>query len=122
MHEHRTDDVRAVPPDDLANPADPAEPLGPREPVRPADPAELRAWFRARLAEEVGLPVGSIDPAEPMAAYGLDSVSAITLLTEVEERLGCEIDPNALWEFPTVDSFASLLAREISPTGGSPLP
>ncbi|TMQ95629.1 acyl carrier protein [Actinomadura soli] len=72
--------------------------------------AELRDWLCAYLAEELRLPAGSIDPAEPMSAYGLDSVRAIALLTEVEDRVGFEIDPNALWEFPTVASFADMLA------------
>jgi acyl carrier protein len=90
MHDHRTDGVPAVPPADSA--------------------AGLRDWLCARLAEELGLPAETIDPAEPMASYGLDSVRAIILLADVEERLGREIDPNALWEFPTVEAFAGLLS------------
>ncbi|MGW3659587.1 acyl carrier protein [Streptomyces sp. NPDC005151] len=82
---------------------------------------ELREWLCAYLAEELRLPVGSIDPDESMSAYGLDSVRAITLLAEAEDRIGCELDPNALWEFPTVTSFATLLADQAASPDRSPL-
>ncbi|GCB44043.1 acyl carrier protein [Streptomyces sp. NL15-2K] len=84
---------------------------------------ELQDWLCAYLAEELRLPEGSIDPEQPMSAYGLDSVRAITLITEAEELTGCELDPNALWEFPTVVSFAGLLAEHVTAavTSGPPL-
>ena len=75
---------------------------------------ELQDWLRAHLAEELRVPAGAIDPAEPMSAYGLDSVQAITLLTEVEEHMGFEIDPNALWEYPTVAAFTGLLVDQLT--------
>jgi len=78
--------------------------------------AELQEWICRYLAEELSIPAGSIDPAEPMSAYGLDSVRAIMLLTDVEERVGFEIDPNALWEFPTVTSFTDLLVEQLTET------
>ena len=70
---------------------------------------ELRDWLCAYMAKELELPAGSIDPAEPMSAYGLDSIRAITMLADVEDHIGLAIDPNALWEFPTVDSFTEML-------------
>ncbi|GAA4236743.1 acyl carrier protein [Actinomadura meridiana] len=82
---------------------------------------ELQDWLCAYLAAELRLPVGSIDPGEPMATYGLDSVRAITLLIEVEDHVGFEIDPNALWEFPTVASFTELLIGHLNQAEGSPL-
>ncbi|TMR20505.1 acyl carrier protein [Nonomuraea turkmeniaca] len=76
----------------------------------------LQEWLCAQLAKELELPAGSIDPAEPMATYGLDSVRAITLLTEVEDHVGFEIDPNALWEFPTVAAFAEMVVGQMVQT------
>ncbi|MET8828876.1 acyl carrier protein [Streptomyces sp. NPDC004610] len=73
--------------------------------------AELRTWLRVYLAEELKLTPDEIDPEQPMSVYGLDSVRAITLITEAEDHIGCELDPNALWEYPTVAAFAGLLAE-----------
>jgi acyl carrier protein len=74
---------------------------------------ELSDWLCAYLADELRLPPGSIDPSEPMSAYGLDSVRAIMLLTDVEDHVGFEIDPNALWEFPTIKAFTELLVDQV---------
>lgn len=79
---------------------------------------ELREWLRAYLAEELELPAGSIDPAEPMSTYGLDSIRAITMLAEVEDHVAFEIDPNALWEFPTVNAFVDMLVDLSAQTTG----
>jgi acyl carrier protein len=83
---------------------------------------ELQDWLCAYLADELRLPEGSIDPEQPMSDYGLDSVRAITLITAAEERTGCELDANALWEFPTVASFAGLLAEHLTPAVAPGLP
>ncbi|WP_405620788.1 acyl carrier protein [Streptomyces sp. NBC_01511] len=75
---------------------------------------ELQDWLCARLAEELRLPRGAVDPTEPMSAYGLDSIRAITLLTTIEDHVGFAIDPNALWEFPTVASLAESLVGQLA--------
>lgn len=49
-----------------------------------------------------------------MSAYGLDSIRAITLLTTIEDHVGFAIDPNALWEFPTVASLAESLVGQLA--------
>jgi acyl carrier protein len=83
---------------------------------------QLRDWLCAYIAEELQLSAGSIDPAEPMSAYGLDSIRAITMLADVEDHVGFPIDPNALWEFPTVDSFVHMLVEQSAQTTGGTVP
>ncbi|GGJ08679.1 acyl carrier protein [Streptomyces brasiliensis] len=75
---------------------------------------ELQGWLCAQLAEELGLPPAAVDPTEPMSSYGLDSIKAITLLATVEDHVGFEIDPNALWEFPTAASLAESLVDQLA--------
>jgi acyl carrier protein len=75
---------------------------------------ELCEWLCAHLSAELELPPTRIDPEEPMATYGLDSLTAVAILVVVEERVGFEVDPNALWDYPTVASFAGFLAGEIA--------
>ncbi|MGV9316912.1 acyl carrier protein, partial [Streptomyces sp. NPDC003691] len=81
---------------------------------------ELQEWLRGYLAEELDVPAGSVDPEEPMSSYGLDSVRAITLLAEAEDLTGCELDPNAPWEYPTVTAFAGYLAEQLAAAGRGP--
>jgi len=77
--------------------------------------AELQDWLCARLAAALKVGDGMIDPTEPMSAYGLDSLRAVAVLTEVEERVGFEIDSDVLWDHPTVAAFARFLAERLTP-------
>jgi acyl carrier protein len=75
-----------------------------------ANQAELQEWLCAHLATQLKIADGKVDPAEPMSAYGLDSLRAVAVLAEVEKRVGFEIDPDVLWEYPTAAGLASYLA------------
>jgi acyl carrier protein len=81
-----------------------------------ADPAraELCEWLCAYLVAELRVPHGRIDPGEPMVNYGLDSLTAVAVLAAVERRVGFELDPNSLWDYPTADAFAGFLADRIA--------
>jgi acyl carrier protein len=75
---------------------------------------ELREWLCAHLSAELRVPQAAIDPDQPMVDYGLDSLTAAGILMAVEQRVGFEVDPNALWDYPTVASFADFLADQIA--------
>jgi len=77
--------------------------------------AELQIWLCRRLTDQLRLPVGAVDPAEPMSAYGLDSLRAVAVLMDVEEHVGFPIDSDALWDHPTVTEFTLFLARQMAP-------
>ncbi|GAA1784463.1 hypothetical protein GCM10009682_03270 [Luedemannella flava] len=79
--------------------------------------AELREFLCAHLAVSLKVPGGTIDPAEPMSAYGLDSLRAVAVLTDVEDRVGFEIDPDVLWDHPTVAALAHYLAERLTLSG-----
>ncbi|MEU4243565.1 acyl carrier protein [Actinoplanes sp. NPDC026619] len=75
--------------------------------------ADLQEWLCQELAARLEIPGGRIDPAEPMSAYGLDSLRAVAVLTEVEEHVGFEIDSDVLWDHPTVADLARYLAARM---------
>ncbi|XVV09978.1 acyl carrier protein [Actinoplanes sp. CA-131856] len=77
---------------------------------------ELCEWLCAYLVAELRVPGGRIDPDEPMVNYGLDSLTAAAVLTAVERRVGFEVDPNALWDHPTVAAFTGFLAERTTST------
>jgi len=80
-----------------------------------ATQAQWQEWLCAHLAVALKVPEGKVDPTEPMSAYGLDSLKAVAVLTDVEERIGFEIDANVLWDYPTVATFARFLADRSMP-------
>lgn len=76
--------------------------------------ADLQEWLCRHLAAQLRLPPDAIDPAERMSAYGLDSLRAVAVLIDVEARVGFSIEPEALWEYPTVATFARFLAERMA--------
>lgn len=56
----------------------------------------------------------------PLSEYGLDSVYALTVCADVEERLGLELDPVMMWDFPTVDALSRAIV-EIANSSAAPV-
>jgi acyl carrier protein len=67
------------------------------------------AWLTELVAAHVRRAPEEIDPAEPMSAYGLDSIAATSLLVQIEDRVGRELDANVPWDHPTVDALTDFV-------------
>nr|QRW40793.1 peptide carrier protein [bacterium] len=73
-------------------------------------PAEdLRRWLIDRVAGYVERPADGIDPSVPLGEYGLDSVLALAMASEIEDHLAISIDPAVLWDHPTIDALTTFL-------------
>jgi acyl carrier protein len=71
-----------------------------------ADRENVRRWLAGRIAEFGKAEATSIGPDVPLAVYGLDSVNAVTLVVDIEEHYDLVLEPDALWEFNTIDALA----------------
>ena len=78
------------------------------------DQAGIAEWMRGALARLLAVPVASIDPARPFASFGLDSVAAVRLAGELQQRLGRPVPVTSAYEYPTVQKLAAHLASEDS--------
>jgi amino acid adenylation domain-containing protein len=87
-------------------------------PEATAEPDDLEGWLRARVAAKLGLRAVEIDPQEPLARHGIDSLAAVELAHEIETVLGVEVPLAVLLESP---SLVALAAR-LGPSPPSPLP
>ncbi|GAA1302396.1 acyl carrier protein [Saccharothrix xinjiangensis] len=87
---------------------------GARRPSDATSAEQLLDRLTAVVSPHVKVPPTGLDPAVPLAEYGLDSVTAIALAAEVEDELGVVLADDALWEHPTLDELAALLERELS--------
>lgn len=79
------------------------------------DPAQLRAWLTGCVAELLQVDPNGLGADRPLADFGLDSVTALSVGAEIEDHFGVTLDPNALWENPSVADLALLLGELLMP-------
>ncbi|MEU1473469.1 acyl carrier protein [Streptomyces sp. NPDC005761] len=77
-------------------------------------PEELTSWLKERIAEHVQLSPEEIDPAVPLANYGLDSLYALTVVTQIEDHLGLTLEPTVMWDAPTLDALVEVIRAEMA--------
>lgn len=70
----------------------------------------VREWLTGQIAGYVQRPAAEIRSDLPLAEYGLDSVSAMTVCLDIEEHLGLSVEPTLVWDHPTVDALSDALA------------
>ncbi|MEU6847618.1 acyltransferase domain-containing protein [Streptomyces sp. NPDC046716] len=67
--------------------------------------------FATWLTERIGAYAGRrIDPAEEVSAWGLDSVTLLTLFGDIEAEFGPLLEPADIWSHPTAIDLARYLA------------
>ncbi|MFK4106437.1 acyl carrier protein [Streptomyces sp. NPDC019531] len=70
----------------------------------------LIIWLTQSVAQYADMSVREIDPDVLLSDYGLDSVSAVAVLTEIEDAFGVVPDVTVVWDHPTIRALASFLA------------
>lgn len=65
-------------------------------------------WIRRRFAmtEEI------VDYTRPFVDYGLDSLSGVSMIGELERWLGRSLSPTLLWNYPSIARLADYLERQ----------
>jgi acyl-CoA synthetase (AMP-forming)/AMP-acid ligase II/acyl carrier protein len=71
--------------------------------------APVEAWLRRWVADELQIDVRIVDPTASLREYGLDSVAAVRLVTELEQVLGHRVDVSLLWREPSIRSLSKAL-------------
>ncbi|MFD3429161.1 acyl carrier protein [Nocardia fluminea] len=71
-------------------------------------------WLIERVADYTERAPHQVDPTIPLAELGMDSVSAVALCGEIEDRWMLDIDPTLVFEYPTIAAIANYLTAEIA--------
>jgi acyl carrier protein len=80
----------------------------------PLSVEDLIDWLTERVSVYLQRAPEEIDPGEPLAEYGLDSVAALSLCGDVEEDFDLILDPTVAWDYPTIAAFAAHLLEEMA--------
>ncbi len=74
--------------------------------------AEIQQWIVAHLAKQLDIKPIEVDVALSFERYGLDSLSAMKLVGDLEDWLDCELSMTLLYDYPTIERIAQYLAQE----------
>jgi acyl carrier protein len=73
---------------------------------------EIQAWLISYLVELLEIDPKEVDVTISFDRYGLDSATAIGLSGDLEDWLGYDLAPTILYDYPTIKTLASHLAKE----------
>lgn len=72
----------------------------------------IETWLVKWVADELGMEFDMIDMGKAFVQYGLDSVTAIRLIDDLEVWLGQQLSPTLAWDYPSIKVLAQHLALE----------
>ncbi|WP_371497196.1 acyl carrier protein [Kitasatospora sp. NBC_00374] len=73
---------------------------------------DIRDWLVERLSSYLSRPESEINTEMPFAEFGMDSVAALSLFGDIEEKFELYLEPAVAYEHPTVTAMAAFLAEE----------
>lgn len=79
--------------------------------------AEIQSWILSYLADLLEIHSDEIDPTIPFDRYGLDSVVTVSLIGDLAEWLGYELEPTLAYDYPTVEALVRHLDTDLQQRG-----
>ncbi|HVC57758.1 MAG TPA: acyl carrier protein [Stellaceae bacterium] len=71
---------------------------------------EIGEWCLAYIRRTIDDPSIAVSPDASFAQMGLDSASAAYFIVELEEWLGTELEPELVFDYPTIAELAHHIA------------
>jgi len=72
----------------------------------------IQSWLVARLAQRLRVAPQAIDVRQPFAQYGIDSLTAVRLASELQDQLGRPLSATLAYDFPTIEKLAQYLSSD----------
>ncbi|MDM8558776.1 amino acid adenylation domain-containing protein [Candidatus Parabeggiatoa sp. HSG14] len=69
----------------------------------------IQTWLLTKLSQKLNIAVSEIDIREPLARYGLDSMTAVSLSGELESKLGRSLSPTLIYDYPNIQVLSQYL-------------
>ncbi len=75
------------------------------------DEKTIAQWLQTVVAQALGRPNAEISCTQPLASYGLDSLTAVTLATHLSEQFNTDLSALLFFEYPTIKALAQYLSQ-----------
>ncbi|MGD9635832.1 MAG: phosphopantetheine-binding protein, partial [Pirellulales bacterium] len=72
----------------------------------------IEAWMLDWLMTRLGLAAEDVSRDRPFAEYGVDSLTAVEMSSELEQQFSVPLPPIVAWNYPTPAALARFLAEE----------
>lgn len=69
-------------------------------------------WLTSVVASYLEVPATSISPDVPLAEIGFDSVHAVSLAGEIEDKYDIDVEPTLIFDYPTLAQIAEFIETE----------
>ena len=83
---------------------------------------EIQEWLVSYVAEILEIETKEIDITIPLERYGLDSSEAVVLSGDLQDWLECDLDPELLLDYQTIEALTQYLIEEEIPTSNTSSP
>ncbi|MGD1805490.1 MAG: acyl carrier protein [Trichodesmium sp.] len=71
---------------------------------------ELQDWLVSYLSQMLDIDIEEVSTTTSFARYGLNSSASISLIHNLSDWIGQEIDPTIMYSYPTIEAIAKHLA------------
>jgi acyl carrier protein len=68
-------------------------------------------FIKKEIAEETKIPAEKIDVNASFHDLGLDSLSAVLILHNIEKEFGVDLNPIHFWDYPTPALFSGFIIK-----------
>jgi len=86
-----------------------------QNPVHEANSVDsLKSWLINWMTSEMEIDRASIDPTKAFLSYGMDSVQAMTMVGDLEAKLGLRLPPTLAWDYPDIEAMSAHLADRLA--------
>jgi acyl carrier protein len=72
---------------------------------------EIQAWLVSYLSTSLSIDSTELDVTSNLERYGLDSLAAVGMTSDLEDWLGYEIDPTITHDYPSIAAISQYLAK-----------
>ncbi|MDM8560650.1 amino acid adenylation domain-containing protein [Candidatus Parabeggiatoa sp. HSG14] len=72
----------------------------------------IQTWLLTKISQKLKIALSVIDIQEPLARYGLDSMTAVSLSGELETWLKRPLSPTIVYDYPSIQAISQYLVGE----------